>query len=117
MGLLIVGADNVRTIEESVIRQLPGFTPGGTEHWSGRKAGDNRKVIPRNTRLVVVVCERISHELLLHVRKQAGKMGLPTVYCRHSVVDIQEKLAAIAPRFAPPADARPGGRESHSRLH
>lgn len=92
MGILIVGADNVRTIENEVARLAPALLDAPTEHWTGRKAGDSRKVIPSRTRLVVVVCERVNHELLRHVRRQAAKIDVPLIYCRHSALEMREKL-------------------------
>ena len=98
MSLLIVGADNVRTIENEVARLAPALLDAPTEHWSGRKAGDSRRVIPSHTRLVVVVCARVNHELLRHVRRQAEKSDVPLIYCRHSALEMREKLAEFIGR-------------------
>lgn len=98
MSLLIVGADNVRTIENEVARLAPALLDTPTEHWSGRKAGDSRRVIPSRTRLVVVVCARVNHELLRHVRRQAEKSDVPLIYCRHSALEMREKLAEFIGR-------------------
>lgn len=100
MGLLIVGADNVRSIENEVARLAPELLDAPTEHWTGRKAGDSRRVIPSRTRLVVVVCARVNHELLRHVRRQAEKSAVPLIYCRHSALEMREKLEAFIGRRA-----------------
>lgn len=93
MTFLIVGADNVRTIENEVVRCMPFLASSRAQHWTGRKAGDSRRIMSADTRLVVVVCERINHELLRHVRKEAARIDAPLIYCRHSIVDMREKLA------------------------
>ena len=54
--------------------------------------GDNRRAIPIDTRFVVVVCDRVNHDLLYSVKRQAASRGLPMVYCRHSLVDLRDKL-------------------------
>jgi hypothetical protein len=68
MKALIVGADRVEPIREELER-AGHFGITRTEHWSGRKVGD--------------------------VRKQASKLGVPTLYSRHSLVEIRDKLATL----------------------
>ncbi|MDQ7990284.1 MAG: hypothetical protein REI09_11680 [Candidatus Dactylopiibacterium sp.] len=96
MKALIVGADRVEPIKRALRDdpRLAGLRE--TEHWSGRKVGDERRRIPGDTALVVVVCDRISHPLLRHVRDEARRLGLPMLYARHSLVEIREKLADLA---------------------
>ncbi|ANQ85564.1 DUF2325 domain-containing protein [Azoarcus olearius] len=97
---LVVGADRVDAIRAE-LEQAAHLGVTRTEHWSGRQVGDNRRQIPGDTRLVVVLCDRINHDLLYSVRRQAASRGLPVVYCRHSLVDMRDKLA----RFVVPAEA------------
>ena len=94
MKALIVGADRVEPIREELER-AGHFGITRTEHWSGRKVGDVRRGVSDDTRLIVVICDRINHKLLDHVRKQANKLGVPTLYSRHSLVEIRDKLALM----------------------
>lgn len=96
MKALIVGADRVRAIR-SELERSPHLGVTRTVHWSGRQAGDSQRSIPNDTRLVVVLCDRINHDLLYSVRRQAASQGVPMVYCRHSLVDMREKLAQLVP--------------------
>ena len=95
MKALIVGADHVDPIKHELAHnpQLGGFS--STEHWTGRKVGDERRKIPSNTRLIVVICDRINHKLLRNVREQAKRHDVPLLYARHSLTEIREKLAGL----------------------
>jgi len=91
MRALVVGADRIETIRSELLQSRHlGITR--TDHWSGRQVGDNRRAIPIDTRFVVVVCDRVNHDLLYSVKRQAASRGLPMVYCRHSLVDLRDKL-------------------------
>lgn len=92
MRALIVGADRVRTIRAEV-EQLQPFGVTRTDCWSGRHTGDVRRIIPADTRLVIVLCDRLNHNLLASVRRQAEERRLPLLYCRHSLIDVRDKLA------------------------
>jgi len=99
MRALVVGADRVDAIRAELERTAH-LGVSRTEHWSGRHVGDKRRPIPIDTRLVVVLCDRINHDLLYSVRRQAASRGLPVVYCRHSLVDMRDKLARVVPSAA-----------------
>lgn len=92
MKALIVGADRVGPIRQE-LEQGAQFTT--TEHWTGRKVGDERRAIPSGTRLVVVICDRINHKLLRNVREQARRQDVPLLYAHHSLTEIREKLAGL----------------------
>jgi hypothetical protein len=92
MKALIVGADHVEPIRQELLQ--PGDITD-TEHWSGRKVGDERRKIPGGTGLIVVICDRINHKLLRNVREQARRRDLPLLYARHSVTEVREKLAGM----------------------
>lgn len=96
MRALVVGADRVDAIRAELERAAH-LGVSRTEHWSGRHVADKRRPIPIDTRLVVVLCDRINHDLLYSVRRQAASRGLPVVYCRHSLVDMRDKLARVVP--------------------
>ena len=112
MKALVVGADRVRSICAELEQSGPlGVTR--TECWSGRQPADARRAIPADTRVVVVLCDRVNHNLLHSVRRQADGRGLPVLYCRHSVVDVREKLA----RLVANPDRRGGQAASVARPH
>lgn len=98
MNALIVGADRIEPIRQEVVR--PGNALGitRTEHWSGRSVGDTRRQVPRDTRLIVVICDRLNHQLLQGVRRQAGRLGVPVIYVRHSLLEVRDKLQALSAR-------------------
>lgn len=95
MKALIVGADHVDPIKHELVQNpnMGGLTE--TEHWTGRKVGDERRKIPNGTALIVVICDRINHKLLRNVREQAKQRDLPLLYARHSLTEIREKLAGM----------------------
>lgn len=96
MKALIVGADHIEPIRYELAN---GSICGGvtvTAHWTGRKVGDERRKIPSDTGLVVVICDRINHQLLRNVRDQAKRRDLPLLYARHSLTEIREKLVGMA---------------------
>ncbi|PKO82722.1 MAG: hypothetical protein CVU19_00320 [Betaproteobacteria bacterium HGW-Betaproteobacteria-13] len=95
MKALIVGADKVRALRNE-LEQFPSIGVQRTEHWSGRHVGDVRRQIPSDTGVVIVLCDRVNHDLLFSVRRQAASRGLPVVYCRHSVIDMRDKLGRFA---------------------
>jgi len=95
MKALIVGADHVDPIKQELAHSphLAGIS--STEHWTGRKVGDERRKIPSGTGLIVVICDRINHKLLRNVREQAKQKDVPMLYARHSLTEIREKLAGM----------------------
>jgi len=75
---LIVGGDYVGGIKQTLHRH-------GVEqvaHWSGRKPGDGKHVIPHDTQLVVILTDWISHALIGKVKRNAQKLGLKILYTK-----------------------------------
>lgn len=95
MKALIVGADHVDPIKHELTQSTHFRSFSSTEHWTGRKVGDERRKIPGNTGLIVVICDRINHKLLRNVREQARRQDVPLLYARHSLTEIREKLAGL----------------------
>lgn len=103
MKALIVGADRVDTIRAEINRRAADFgRRGRIDHWDGRKVGDSRREIPSDTHLVVVVCDRANHMLMNSVKKQALRLRIPVVYCRHSATELRERLYSL--EFPPPGN-------------
>ncbi len=88
MTAVIVGGDYIKPIE----KVFAGKGVNRVEHWPGRKAGDLRKTLPKDTMLVVLLCDYLSHSLARKVREDAERMGLPILYCRKSLGQFCRKL-------------------------
>jgi hypothetical protein len=88
MTAVIVGGDYIRQIEKI----MTGNGVKRVEHWSGRKPGDLRKRFPKDTRLVVMLCDYLSHSLARKVKEDAEHMGLPILYCRRSLGQFCKKF-------------------------
>jgi hypothetical protein len=88
MTALIVGGDYIKPIEKLIsergVRKV--------EHWTGRKAGDLKKTVPKDTRFVVLLLDYLNHGLAKKVRGDADRLGLPIIYCRRSLGQFCEKL-------------------------
>lgn len=78
MGVLIVGGDRGGVVREQL--QALGFD--GFEHWSGRNNSDCHRQIPRGTKLVVIMVNRVNHGLARKVRRAAGEMDIELVFSR-----------------------------------
>ena len=88
MKALIVGGDYVKPIKKIIagkgVRRI--------EHWDGRKPSDLRKTFPKDTRLVILLCDYLNHGLAKKVREDAERLGLQVIYCRRSLGQFCEKL-------------------------
>jgi hypothetical protein len=88
MTALIVGGDYIKPIKKIIagkgVRRI--------EHWDGRKPSDLRKTFPKGTRLVVLLCDYLNHNLAKKVREDAERLGLQVIYCRRSLGQFCEKL-------------------------
>lgn len=107
VNALIVGADRVDSIRAEINRRAAETgRHGAIDHWDGRKAGDSRREIPNDTQLVVIVCDRASHMLMRSVRSQAQRRKIPVVFCRHSAIELRQRLCELDCLF----NAAQGGR-------
>ena len=91
MTALIVGGDYIEPLRREV------FAHGiaRVEHWDGRKPGFLTKSLPGGTSVVIVLCDYIGHQLQIALKKQAGRDGVPVLFCRRSVNDLRHKLRRI----------------------
>lgn len=80
MAALIVGGDQVSTIRD----ELLAHGIDAIEHWGGRKPGELKRVIPKNTTLIVVVTNFVNHGLALKIKKEARRLNLPVMYSKNS---------------------------------
>lgn len=88
MTALIVGGDYIKPIEKIItdrgVRNI--------EHWTGRKVGDLKKTVPKDTKFVVLLLDYLNHGLAKKVRGDADRRGLQVIYCRRSLGQFSEKL-------------------------
>lgn len=73
---LIVGGDQIDGIKQVLASR--GISE--IRHWSGRKVGDGKKVIPHDTELIVLVTDWISHNFTHKIKQAAAKRGVKIVY-------------------------------------
>ena len=74
-SVLIVGCDQIEGIKEVFgsygIHQI--------SHWSGRKAGESNKVIPQNTKVIVLVTKWINHSIAYKLKRDAVRRGIKMI--------------------------------------
>ncbi len=91
MTVLIVGGDYVASFKHLFSLQHN----ARVEHWSGRKKGFNKRSLPNETQLIIVVCDYVNHSLVNSVREKASRCGIPLVYCHRSINELKCKLRQI----------------------
>ncbi|HYD33664.1 MAG TPA: hypothetical protein VEA39_03755, partial [Methylophilaceae bacterium] len=74
-------------------------------HWTGRKAGDSNKVIPRDTRLIVLITDWVSHSFTEKVKRDASRRGIRIVYTLHGPTALKSRLEKL-PEEALEVDCR-----------
>ncbi|HEY0841557.1 DUF2325 domain-containing protein [Methylotenera sp.] len=75
-SVLIVGGDQVDGIKEV----FGNYGIDNIHHWSGRNGGDSNKVIPQNTKLIVLVTKWVNHSITHKVKNYASKRGIKILY-------------------------------------
>jgi hypothetical protein len=70
-SVLIVGGDRIDGIKQVLVD----YGVNQINHWPGRKAGDSNKVIPQDTKAIVLVTNWISHAFTHKVKKTAIKLS------------------------------------------
>ncbi len=88
MTALIVGGDHV----ESIRKAMSARGMERIEHWNGRKPGDLRKSLPKETDLVVVLYDYLSHTMLRKIKTDTAGTGIPVIHCRRSLGQLCRKL-------------------------
>lgn len=89
MTTLVIGGDHI----DKIRRELAEYGLEDVEHWVGRKPADARREIPSRVRLVVMVTDQLSHNMLYSATLKATRLGLPIMYSRRSAYELREKLA------------------------
>ncbi len=85
---LIVGGDQITSIKQ----ELKKFGITDINHWSGRKVGDSKKVIPHNTKLIVLITDWISHQFTHKIKQDAAKRGLEIIYTPNGTAALRARL-------------------------
>jgi len=85
---LIVGGDQIDGIKQVLTNH--GITH--VNHWSGRKVGDGKKVIPHDTELIVLVTDWISHNFTHKIKQSAAKRGVRIVYTPNGPAALRARL-------------------------
>ena len=85
---LIVGGDQITSIKQ----ELKKFGITDINHWSGRKVGDSKKVIPHNTKLIVLITDWISHQFTNKIKQDAAKRGLEIIYTPNGTAALRARL-------------------------
>jgi len=84
MAVLIVGGDRISNIRE----YLNDHGYQKVNHWAARRNSDCHKIIPKNTKLIVVLTDFLNHGMAKRLRKDAIQLGLPVVFSKNSVSDL-----------------------------
>ncbi len=87
---LIVGADRVAGIRAQLLESELGLSD--IEHWDGRAPSHAKRRIPSTTALVVCITARVGHMVQKHVKAEAAQLGVPILFCRHSAIELRERL-------------------------
>lgn len=89
---LIVGGDQIDGIKQ----ELSNFGITHINHWSGRKVGDGKKVIPHDTELIVLITDWISHTFTHKIKQNAAKRGVQIVYTPNGSAALRARLERIS---------------------
>lgn len=89
---LIVGGDYVTAIKQT----LHSFGIDQVTHWGGRKPGDARQAIPRDTGVVVMMTDWVNHSVAGKVKRTAERQGVRVVYVRGNGGNLSAMLARLA---------------------
>jgi hypothetical protein len=89
MNITIFGGDNIERINCSLCQR--GFCI--IKHISGRKSNHKCVQIPQNSDLVVVFIDYINHSLCGHIKKEAQKLGIKTIFSKRSWSSLQSLIS------------------------
>lgn len=88
---LIVGGDQIDGIKQVLVN----YGIDHISHWSGRKVGDGNKVIPHDTKFIVLITNWISHSITHKVKKNALKRGIKVIYTPNGSAALRNRLQNI----------------------
>ena len=90
MNAMLVGADRLGNIP----KLLSDWNIRITQHITGRHASDQRKPqgLPKNTELLILFTDFLSHNVMRHFRNLAQSQGIPFIACRRSTTCLAHSL-------------------------
>lgn len=88
MRILIVGGDNINMINFHLCEK--GFSV--VKHISGRKNNHKSAEIPINIDIIIIFIDYVNHKLSEHIKKEAKRLGIKTVYSKRAWSNIERVL-------------------------
>jgi hypothetical protein len=74
---LIDWPEGIEPICQEIVRLAGRIGVSRTGNWPRRKTGDVKRFFPDGTRPIVLMSDRVGHPLVIGLRKQADKLGVP----------------------------------------
>jgi len=87
-SVLVVGGGQINAIKQVLINH-------GAEHinhWSGLKSADSHKVIPQDTKMIVLITNWINHSITYKVKRNAVKRGIQVIYVTNGSQALHNRL-------------------------
>lgn len=94
-SVLIVGGDQVAGIKHV----LASYGAVNINHWSGRKVGDSNKVIPYDTKAIVLITNWISHSITHKIKRNALNRGIQVIYTPNGSKALHNRLQKMNVNF------------------
>lgn len=88
MRIMIVGGDNINMINCHLCKK--GFCI--VKHLSGRKSNHKCAEIPVNIDIVIIFIDYVNHKLSEHIKKEAKKLGIKTIYSKRACSSVESIL-------------------------
>ncbi len=99
-SVLVVGGDQISGIKQALVNHGIDHI----NHWSGRKAGDSNKIIPQDTKIIVLITDWISHSITHKVKRNAMKRGIRVIYTPNGSMALHTRLQTTGADFALESD-------------
>lgn len=99
-SVLVVGGDQISGIKQVLVNHGLDHI----NHWSGRKAGDSNKIIPQDTKIIVLITDWISHSITHKVKRNAMKRGIRIIYTPNGSMALHNRLQTRGADFALESD-------------
>lgn len=112
-SVLIVGGDRIDGIKQVLVD----YGVNQINHWPGRKAGDSNKVIPQDTKAIVLVTNWISHAFTHKVKKTATKRGIKVIYTPNGAMALHNRLQKVGSNFSLESDCENTQDSYYASLH
>lgn len=94
-SVLIVGGDQVAGIKQV----LSHYGIDHIHHWSGRKSGDSNRIIPSDTKVIVLITNWINHSITHKIKRLAMSRGIQVIYTPNGSQALQNRLQRLDAQF------------------